>query len=412
MRARATALGLVSAAAVFAATRACAQQPGLSAENVATNVAQQIEEIQSSQGITSPELIDPLTNLGLIFREQGDDALAIATFERARHLVRVNYGLSSFKEAPLLRQLVQIEEARGNATAGWELEQELLGMIYRVPVPVRVAASMLREIADKRADVLERYSAGEFPPQIELGCYYAGPARRDGTEAAPASCRSGSNRSVKLALRDEATRYYYDVMDMIRYSEGPSSDDLPEIDMAVLRASYAARNDYPMEGQGRGMLRAVYERHVKYAAPLPVQMNALLQMADWDLLYASGRKQNEAAFQAYEALYERFQQEGLEQSFIDEIFSPSVPVVLPAFSPSRLVSSETPDSSGYMDVAFEITKYGQAKSIEILDTSTSTTDDARLRLRDLIKWNRFRPRMANGVFEDPSRVGVRYYLND
>ena len=112
MRARATALGLVSAAAVFAATHACAQQPGLSAENVATNVAQQIEEIQSSQGITSPELIDPLTNMGLIFREQRDVALAIATFERARHIVRVNYGLSSFKEAPLLRQLVQIEDMR------------------------------------------------------------------------------------------------------------------------------------------------------------------------------------------------------------------------------------------------------------------------------------------------------------
>ena len=160
------------------------------------------------------------------------------------------------------------------------------------------------------------------------------------------------------------------------------------------------------------MLRAVYERHVKYAAPLPVQMNALLQMADWDLLFASGRKKNAAAFQAYEALYDRLEREGLEQSLIDEMFSPDVPVVLPAFSPSRLVSNEIPDSSGYIDVAFEITKYGEGKSIEILDTSANTTEDARLRLRDLIKWSRFRPRVANGAFEDPSRVVVRYYLND
>jgi hypothetical protein len=380
-------------------------------DDALSGAAELIDEIQSSQGITSPELIDPLMSAGLSFREQGDVNLAIAAFERARHLVRVNYGLTSFKEAPLLRQLVQIEEARGNAATAWDLEQELIGRIYRSPDGPG-AASMLREIADKRVDVLERYVAGAFPPQVELGCYYTGPPRLDGTETVPASCRSGSSRSVKQALYDEATRYYYDVMDMIRFSEGPSSDRLPEVYMAVLRASYVARNDYLTELQGRETLRAVYERHVRYSAPLPVQMNALLQMADWDLLFAGGRKKNEAAFQAYEALYERFQQKGLEPSFIDEIFSPSVPVVLPAFSPSRLVSSETPDSSGYIDVAFEITKYGEGKSIEILDTSTSVTDDARLRLRDLIKWSRFRPRVANGAFEDPARVVVRYYIND
>ncbi|HXS80253.1 MAG TPA: tetratricopeptide repeat protein [Gammaproteobacteria bacterium] len=409
MRARATALGLVLVTAAFAAARLVAQELS---EDPVSSVGRQIEEIESSQGINSPELIRPLTNFGLLLREQGDVDLAVAAFERARHIVRVNYGLTSFEEAPLLRQLVQIEEARGNAAAAWDLEQVLLGLIYRSPGPRPGAVSMLREIADKRADVLERYSVGEFPPQIELGCYYAGPLRRDGTETVPGSCRSGSSWTVKQALYDEATRYYYDAMDMIRFSEGPSSDDLPEIYMAVLRASYAARNDYGTENQGRDMLRAVYERHVKYAAPLPVQMNALLQMADWDLLHAGGRKKNESAFQAYEALYERFQQEDLEQSFIDEIFSPSVPVVLPAFSPSRLVSSETPDSSGYIDVAFEITKYGEGRSIEILGTSANTTDAVRLRLRDLIKWTRFRPRMAGGAFEDPSRVVVRYYVND
>src|SRR4029078_3765387 len=95
---------------------------------------------------------------GLSFREQGDVELAIAAFERARHLVRVNYGLSSFKEAPLLRQLVQIEQARGNAAAAWELEQELLGMIRRNPGPA--AAPMVPRVAAKRGCVLGRSVPG------------------------------------------------------------------------------------------------------------------------------------------------------------------------------------------------------------------------------------------------------------
>ena len=383
-----------------------------------SGAAQQIDQIQTSEGINSPDLIEPLMRAGLSFREQGHVALAIAAFERARHLVRVNYGLSSFKEAPLLRQLVQIEEARGNAAAAWELEQELLGMIRQNPGPV--AAPMLREIADKRVDVLERYVAGEFPPQIKLGCYYAGWPRRDAaTETQAPSCSSGSSWSVKQGLYNEATRYYYRVMQMIWASEGQCSDKVPELYMGVLRASYAARSreakrnhDYGTESQGRGMLLALYERYVKCSSPMPVQMNALLQMADWDLLFAGGRKENEAAFQAYEALYERLQREGLEQSLIDEMFSPDVPVVLPAFSPNPLVSSVAPGSSGYIDVAFEITKYGRGKSVEFLDSSTNATEVARKRVRDLVDRGRFRPRVANGAFEDPSRVVVRHYVND
>ena len=398
---------------VVASAHAAFPQPASTplTEDALSGAAQQIDDIQASQGINSPDLIDPLMSAGLIFREQGDVALAVATFERARHVVRVNYGLSSFKEAPMVRQLVQIEEARGNAAAAWELEQELLGMIRRNPGPA--AAPMLREIADKRVDVLERYAAGGFPPQIELGCYYAGPPRRDAAiESAPRSCRSGTSSSVKQGLYEEARLYYGGTIDMIQRAQGASAEEIPELYLAWVRAMYAARNDFNTEYEGRGTLRIIHSKLVRYSKPLPLQANALVNIADWDLLFARGRKGQEAAFQAYEALYERLRQEGLEQSLIDEMFSPDVPVVLPAFSPSRLVSGEMPDSSGYIDVAFEITKHGEGKAIEILDTTTNSASEARIRLRDLIKRSRFRPRMANGAFEDPSRVVVRYYVND
>jgi hypothetical protein len=199
---------------------------------------------------------------------------------------------------------------------------------------------------------------------------------------------------------------------MILLSAGGSAEEIADLYLALVRAMYAARNDYNTEDQGRGQLRAIHSRLVKYSKPLSDQMNALVHMADWDLLFAGGRKENEAAFQAYERLYERFRQEGADQALIDEVFSPSAPVVLPAFSPNRLVSGEMPDSSGHIDVAFDITKYGDGKSIEILDTTTNTTDTARQHLVDLIQRSRFRPRMANGRFEYPSRVVVRYYVND
>jgi hypothetical protein len=86
--------------------------------------------------------------------------------------------------------------------------------------------------------------------------------------------------------------------------------------------------------------------------------------------------------------------------------------VLPAFSRNPLALSETPDSSGYIDVAFDITKYGKSKAIEVLATTTNTASAARTRLIDLIRDSRFRPRMSGGTFADRSRVVLRYYVND
>jgi hypothetical protein len=264
---------------------------------------------------------------------------------------------------------------------------------------------MLREIADKRVDVLERYSAGEFPPQITLGCYYEGPGGEK-------SCRSGSRSRVKTALQNEAWSYYVDTIEMAGSSEGADAAAIAEIYLALVRILYAFPNSYTTEHLGREILGDLYSRALSSSEPLPAQMNALIRVADWNLLFAAGREKKEAALDAYETLYDQLEQRGFDEPSIDALFSPSVPVVLPAFSPSLLVSSETRGSSGYIDVAFEITKYGQGKSIEILDTSTNTAEAARVRVRDIIKRSRFRPRMANGAFEDPARVVVRHYVKD
>jgi hypothetical protein len=410
MRGNAIALGLVAAAAALAAARVSAQELAPPAQTSFPGVAELIEEIHSSQGRNSPDLIGPLMNLGLTFREQGDVPLAAAAFERGRHLVRVNYGLSSFEEAPFLRQLIQIEEGLGNAAGAWRLEQELLVLIRRYPGPR--AAPMLREIADKRVDVLQRYSAGEFPPQIMLGCYYAAVGSTD----CPGS---GTSFRVKQKLLNQARSYYYDTIDMVAESEGEFADEIPELYLGLARAIYAARSDYgagapPYYGspnvEGREALRRILSLLVKGSKPLPAQVNALVQLADWDLLFAGGRQRNEAAFKSYETVYDLLIQRGLDQPSIDEIFSPRVPVVLPAFSPNPIEGVAAAGSVGFIDVAFEITKYGEGKSIEIL--TTNTPEAARLRLVDLIKRSRFRPRMADGAFEDPSRVVVRYYVNE
>jgi hypothetical protein len=192
VRPNATAELLILAAVAAADPAFCQEGPLAGAPDA---LVDEIAEIQAEHGLNSPDLLDPLTALALFYRERGNDAQAMATVERARHVVSVNYGLHTVEEALFIRQLVQIEAARGNAAGAWHLEQEMLAQIRRHPNDVRTAP-ILREVADRRTKVLRRYTDGEFPEELYLGCYYSWDRQ--------SSCHAGDRRTVIDAMGAEA----------------------------------------------------------------------------------------------------------------------------------------------------------------------------------------------------------------
>jgi hypothetical protein len=377
-------------------------------EPVAKDERQQeiVEKIQEEQALNGPyssNLLNPLRALGLLYQESGHDGLAVAAIDRALQVIRANSGLRSLDQAPLIRQSILIEEARGDFAAAWDLEQELLTLARRHPDDLRTVP-ILHEIADKRIDVLERYVAGEFPPQISLGCYYD----RFPSPDEHGSCSSGSRGVVVQAILSEAQRNYFDAISVMLRHELYSSGELRELEMELLRSSYPHGRYYV----GRQSLRRLLAYDVANSEPWLTRIDALVRIADWDLLFASGRITNESALEMYEQAYEQLQQKGIAQASIEQIFSPKTPIVLPTFMPNRLVSEGTQDSTGYIDVVFDVTKYGASERIEILNATTNVTDAAKGRLVRLISRSRFRPRVTDGQFADTSPIVVRYYLNE
>jgi hypothetical protein len=117
------------------------------------------------------------------------------------------------------------------------------------------------------------------------------------------------------------------------------------------------------------------------------------------------------AYSEYEQVYAWLKENGAEQEMIDEVFAPRIPVVLPAFDPNPFVSEETAAASGYIEVAFRITKLGEPARIEIVGATPDVTDAAKKDLEILIKTSRFRPRVIDDEFR-ASDVLVRYHVND
>jgi hypothetical protein len=159
--------------------------------------------------------------------------------------------------------------------------------------------------------------------------------------------------------------------------------------------------------RGRQSLRRLYEYAAATSSPPLAQADAIVQLADWDLLHS----RNGHALDTYAQAYSELEAAGVPAEAIAQLFAPPLPVVLPAFKPNPLAADEAKVATGHIDVAFEVTKYGRTRAVEIRDVANATPDDAN-RLVALLARNRFRPLATAGQFADASPVVLRYHLYD
>ncbi|HEY8519998.1 MAG TPA: hypothetical protein VIN61_07965 [Gammaproteobacteria bacterium] len=361
-------------------------QSGLAGEEEQRRLVAQIADEQSRNGPHSDALIGPLSALALLYQEHDDHALAAAAIAQALQVVRATHGLYSLEQAPLLRQSIANAEALGDSAAAWDAEQALLELARRHPADLRTVP-ILRELGDKHMTLLDRYLAGDVPREVILSGF------RHPTH--------GSRRKVAGRILSAASGLYTEAIQVLLRNERYASEELADLEMRLLRSSYAF-TDYH---GGMRSLRRLRAYAVAGSAPPERRALSLVRIADWQLLF----HQNSAAVQIYEQAYRELADNGVSSTSIAAIFAPDTPVVLPDFVPNPLTPSEAAGSSGHIDVAFEITRFGHARRIEIVDAVNATNADER-RLVRLIEASRFRPRIASGELDQAVPVKMRYYL--
>lgn len=455
-----------SAAVVFlfaALSLSAAEAVEVADDSRERQLLEHIEAVQAREGPYSPALLEPLESLALLYDESGDRDFALVALERALQVVRVNRGLHTLEQVPLVRQKIRHEEARGNHAEAWALEQGLLSLIRRHADDLRTAP-MLRDIADRQMATLRGYLAGQKTPEVVLGCYYKQWPTTDG-----GSCTAGSRKTVVQGMLADAQRNYADAITVMLEHGLYGSEELRELEMQLLTgvelvrslyeqpgeysmamvpaafradsiepwrsrmgpllelagwgAQYSTRDEEDAEAlrrlearhaslmlpytRGRQSLRRLYAYEAASSASPLVQAEALAAIADWDLLYSH----NGLAVDEYELAHARLRHAGASAEAIERLFAPAIPVVLPAFKANPLAADDTRPATGHIDVAFTITKYGRARDVEIRG-AVNATAEAQVRLARLIASNRFRPRLTDGAFADATEVAFRYYVLD
>jgi len=394
--------------ALLALVSVCSTLPRTGdAESVADREEQivlRIVEEQAKNGAHSENLIEPLTDLGLLYQERGRNTLATAALEQARQVVRANYGLNALEEAPLIRQIIRNEEAVGRIESAWKLEQRLLQLAKRYPKDPRTVP-ILHEVADKRMDVLRRYESGEIPEEIVLGCYYRP------SPYAITNCRSGERSVVVRSLLAEAWRHYGDAIRVLLRNEDYSSAELRGLEMQLVESSYR----YGALDIGEKSLQRLLAYDVANNEPLMTRARSLLKVADWSVLEANAENrffELESTLDTYRQLREMLVRDGVSQDAIDDFFSPPLPIVLPTFLPNPLAPDERAESDDYVDVSFIVTTRGYADRVRAVSRSKNLSRADERDVERLIERLTFRPRMTDGKLADSEPFLLRYYVND
>jgi hypothetical protein len=385
---------------------ACVPRPGATQSAPRTDadalarIADEILEAQMEGGTYAKELIEPLKDLSFLYQEQGNYALELAVLEQARQVVRANYGLSSFDQVPLIRQQIQAEESRGNFTGAWELEQTLLALAQKHPDDTRTAP-IYHEVGDKRMELLGSYLTGEHPPQLYLGCFYEPPER---VHARDRHCDSGERGEAATHMALDAQRNYANAIGVLRRRQERSSGELHELEDKLLRNSYLLR-DY--QTGRRSLVRLIYDDAAS-SEPMMSRIERLVQLADWDLRYG----QRTLAFDLYAKTYAFLEQQGVSQASIEAIFAPATPIPLPTFTPNLFAPERAHGATGFVDVAFDVTRYGTTSRIRVLNTTRGASNTAERRIARWLVDNRFRPRVTDGEIVDASRIVARAYVHE
>ena len=215
---------------------------------------------------------------------------------------------------------------RGNFAAAWELEHgsaRLGSKAARRPASARRSStrSATNEWISSRLSRRRDSAAGH--PRLLL------PGAASAAEPAPqgdsGNCTSGQKDVAAGAILMEAQMLYLQAIRVFLRQKAYSSDELRELETKLIRSSYAYGGSYQVGRRKPGAARFVRRRQ---RAPLSQRIDALIQIADWDLLF----DQRPLALELYEDIHAFLKQRGVAQASIDELFSPETPHMLPTFA--------------------------------------------------------------------------------
>ncbi len=345
-------------------------------------LSQKISEIEDSSHRFDPALVRPITLLGDIQVQEGDYVAALDNYGRAVHLERVNSGLVSAGQLEIVYREAEVYRTLGDFETANEREEYAYHVLQRAYDP---------------------YSEDLLPGLFHLAEWYEQThnifaARHLYQRATDVMVANGKGQSMEAipAWSGVARTYRLERFPPIYIDSGQSSPYAAH----GLEASYGpvTINNFPA---GERALQTIIQIHRAHNSPIPVIAQAILDLADWHLLFEKTRD----AYPLYQIAYELM--EGVEDFPVQDFFAEPKLIHYPApLDPSAPQMPEQ-TAEGLVTVQFDVTERGAARRLTTLDSVPEGMME--FRVRKSIRAARFRPALLNG--EPQITMGYVYTHN-
>ncbi len=371
---RSTGLALLCAG-LLTTTTAQALEATLQGEELRHAAA--IRELESREGAYGAALPESLLSLGLLLQSRGRHKDALSLFKRGVHLVRINQGLQSAAQIPLLRGQVQSHIALGEY-----------------------------ELADERQEYLYRVQTYNFKSGAELTAAYLQHAQWQLDAFVLQVDKRGHVRLMNTA------EYYSRARDEVSQREGATSANLYEPLIGLLRTQYLIQghviDSSALSGPSSPNLNQERYRFARYRlnaddvardtiarlgqlkrGTLDPQFRALaarIMLGDW-LLWTGQRQE---AMASYSASVEELAKLPAAQPLLEAMAQEPTP--LPDLGDLHGLP-EAVDEAGddVVRLSFDVTPEGRVVNLDRLDDNDDLDGKAN-RLMRLLRRTPFRPR--------------------
>lgn len=352
-----------------------------------------LEDLEIEGGAWSEQIAQELAELGEVLQAQGKYAESINVLDRAVHINRVNNGLFSLNQVPLIRKVVDAHVALGQWSEADDRQQ------YAFYVQTRAYS-----ISDPRMidvfDNLARWNIATFyrgideDPSPRLFQTYM--LYRAASESVATHFGTQDPRYLPMLQKVASAA---DLMG--RYTlEGTSIGTRMNPDLRMSSEFIGSS----LRPQGRAdpavdALQAILEYYQDPNLPktdenLVGSVRALAELGDWYLL----RDRRQAAMRTYEQAYEQLANVENREDLLAQVFGEIV--FLPTFSTFDEQRKEAygvgPDSGahmGYVDLAFDVNQYGRLSNFEVLAMQPEDMTRADIQVISSIRSTLVRPKI-------------------
>ncbi|AOS96982.1 hypothetical protein AUP74_01546 [Microbulbifer aggregans] len=369
---------------------------------VVDSYRERIEDMEAQYGAYGAGIDEQLVGLATALQRTGAHDEAISEFRRAMLINRVNEGLYSLHQVPMIERMIESQIALNQWEDANDNQQYLYWLHARnygesdprmLPVIDNLSRWHLQAYKEEKGGTL-------FEHLISATDLYS-----LAVDIITQNFGANDLRLVEALRGLKASNYY-----LATYKGEPQQAVVintnfgggPDMEAAQrTKLDHYRLNSFSSGKQAIARIVDVYQKNPQ--SPPAASAKAKVELGDWYMMFNKWHSARETYGEAYQALWDN----GATNEEIESIFGRPAP--LPALP--MLEEDRQGLAGAYVTVSYDVTAFGKVRNIEILHAAPSDDVGMRSRVRNVLKRAKFRPRFENGEPVETTGIVQRFVFD-